>query len=234
MERILDHSSPFVVLPFEELEQAQKLLTERRCAKGEWVFREGDPATTLWIIVEGWVHLVRRSCAGRQVTIFTMTPSDALCGLSACEQGVYTAGALVATPCRLVGLSGKYVAALIERYPAFAREILTLERTRIRHMAEAMTRAHDPAACRIAGMLLRLADQFGSTVPVTHRELAQMAGTTLETSIRTTSRFRQQHLVTTQRGKITVTNRARLSRIAGGSGNGHILQGSSSVATRTT
>ena len=224
MERILTETSPFIVLPLAELEQAQKLLVERRCAKSEWVFREGDPATMLWIIVKGWVHLVRRSCSGRLVTIFTMTPSDALCGLSAFEQGAYTAGAVAATPCHLVGLPGKYVAALIERYPAFAREILTLERTRIRHMAETMTRAHDPVECRLANTLLCLAEQFGTTVPITHRELAQMAGTTLETSIRTTGRFRRQGLVATQRGKITVTDRARLSHVAVGNGNGHDLR----------
>lgn len=224
MDRILNDSSPFIVLPPAELEQAQKLLTERRCAKGAWVFREGDPATMLWMIVEGWIHLVRRSCSGRPVTIFTMTPSDALCGLSAFEQGAYTSGAVAATPCRLVGVPGTYVAALIERYPAFAREILALERTRIRHMAEAMTRAHDPVACRLANTLLRLTDQFGPTVPVTHRELAQMAHTTLETSIRVMSRWRSQGLVVTQRGKLTLADPTRLQRLsATPPGNGHTV-----------
>src|SRR3989338_8720614 len=131
VESALAHNALFLVLPPEELEQVRRLLTERGYHRGEWIFREGEPAETAWIILEGWVHLVRKSRSGRQVTLFTMTPSDALCGLSAFEQGTYTAGAVAATACRLAGLPGKYVAALIERYPAFAREVLASERLRI-------------------------------------------------------------------------------------------------------
>lgn len=214
VEQALTRNNLFLLLPPEELEQVRQLLTERRYRKGEWIFHEGEPASTVWIILEGWVHLVRESSSGRQVTIFTMTPSDALCGLSAFEQGTYTAGAMAATACRLTGLPGKYVAALIERYPAFAREVLALERLRIRHMADAICQAHEPVDCRLATTLLRLAEQFGPTIPVTHRELAQMAHTTLETSIRTMSRLRGQGIVRTQRGLITITDSDRLSRIA--------------------
>lgn len=215
MERALIHTTLFMVLPPEELAHARQLLKEQRCAKGAWIFREGDPATTVWIIAEGWVHLVRRAAGGRSVTLLTMTPSDALCGLSAFEQGVYTAGAVAATTCRLGGLPGKYVATLLERYPAFAREVLAIERRRIQHMADVICRAHDPVECRIATTLCQLADQFGPTIPVTHRELAQMARTTLETSIRTMSRFRQQRLVQTRRGHITVLDRERLAHAVG-------------------
>lgn len=209
-----------MVLPPEELAHAKQLLTEQRFAKGEWVFREGDPATTVWIIAEGWVHLVRRAASGRPVTLLTMTPSDVLCGLSAFEQGVYTAGAVAATACRLGGLPGKYVATLMERYPAFAREVLTIERHRIQHMAEVICRSQEPVETRLASTLLRLMEQFGATIPVTHRELAQMAGTTLETSIRMSSRFRQQRLVQTRRGRITVLDRERLAHVAGGPATG--------------
>lgn len=216
----LAHNALFLVLPPDEIAQVRKLLDERSYRKGEWIFREGEPATIAWIILEGWVHLVRASSHRREVTIFTMTPSDALCGLSALEEGTYTTGAVAATACRLAGLPGKYVAALVERYPVFAREVLALERLRIRHMAEAICRAHDPVESRLADTLLRLSEQFGATIPVTHRELAQMAHTTLETSIRVAGRLRSDGLVATRRGHITIRDRERLRGVAT-LGNGH-------------
>lgn len=218
MEPLLNHRSPFLVLPPEELAQLQLLMQEERVPKGAWIFREGAPAMTLWVLLEGWVHLVRQASAGRLITIFTMTPSDALCGLSAFEQRTYTLGAVAATPCRLVALPAKYMVALLERYPAFAREVLSTAQLRMRHMADAICQAQEPVEHRLAHILLRLADQFGTTIPITHRELAQMAQTTVETSIRVMSRWRSDGFVDTHRGRVTLREPGRLSRLTNGNG----------------
>ena len=61
---------------------------------------------------------------------------------------------------------------------------------------------------RIAHILLKLADRVGRaepegvliTIPLSRQDLADMAGTTLETAIRTISRFHAQGWVATRRG----------------------------------
>lgn len=59
---------------------------------------------------------------------------------------------------------------------------------------------------RILHVLKELVEEFGTTIPLTRREVAEMVGTTVETSIRTFSRFEDEGLVATSRGRILVKN----------------------------
>ena len=63
-------------------------------------------------MLEGWVHLIRSSDANdatRAVVLFTVTPNDVLCGISAIEDGRYHLSAVTGTTCRIVRLPGAMV-----------------------------------------------------------------------------------------------------------------------------
>jgi CRP/FNR family transcriptional regulator len=75
----------------------------------------------------------------------------------------------------------------------------------------------------MAHILLKLADRVGRpdpagtliTIPLSRQDLADMSGTTLETAIRTLSRFSQQGLIKTQRGGyLLILDREKLSAMA--------------------
>ena len=57
---------------------------------------------------------------------------------------------------------------------------------------------------RILHILVNLVAEFGNTIPLTRREIAEMTGTTVETCIRTFSNLEKEGLVSSARGKITV------------------------------
>jgi CRP-like cAMP-binding protein len=63
---------------------------------------------------------------------------------------------------------------------------------------------------RILHVLADMVLEFGNTIPLTRREIAEMAGTTVETSIRTFSKLEGEGLVSTSRGRIFVRDGARL------------------------
>src|SRR3989338_5579707 len=68
--------------------------------KGTRLFQQGEPATAVWMVLKGWVHLVRTPESrdgARAVVLFTITPREALCGVSALEAGHYTASGIAAT-----------------------------------------------------------------------------------------------------------------------------------------
>jgi CRP/FNR family transcriptional regulator len=76
---------------------------------------------------------------------------------------------------------------------------------------------------RLAHILVKLADRVGRpdpegvliTIPLSRQDLADMAGTTLETAIRTISRFREQGWVKTRRGGyLVITGLERLQQQA--------------------
>ena len=71
----------------------------------------------------------------------------------------------------------------------------------------------------LAAALLYLHHKFGTVLPVRRAELAEMAGTTAETAMRTLRRLEELGLVERRRGQIVIRDarrlRARLERVAG-------------------
>ena len=74
---------------------------------------------------------------------------------------------------------------------------------------------------RIASLLIKLCDKAGEKVPegvainmkLTKQDIAEMVGTTVETSIRTMSKFSKSGLVASKTGRIIVRDRERLKSL---------------------
>jgi CRP/FNR family transcriptional regulator len=70
----LDHSL-FEGLPADELEALRRLASRTTLADGEVLFGQGDPATTLYLVVQGGLVL-RTSRHGRSVITETVNPGE--------------------------------------------------------------------------------------------------------------------------------------------------------------
>ncbi|MCL0066060.1 Crp/Fnr family transcriptional regulator [Dehalococcoidia bacterium] len=70
---------------------------------------------------------------------------------------------------------------------------------------------------RIAGILVMLSGKIGPTIPFTRQEIADISGTTTETSIRVISRLKDRGIVSSNRGKITILDQTKLRLLAEGS-----------------
>lgn len=211
-------TSDAVTLSVEELPILQTLAPARQRAllseavmetyrRGEVIFRQGEHARAIWLVLDGWVHLFRASHPAHRthsVLIFTITPDEALCGISAVDSGVYNMSAVAASPCRVLRLPGERFHDALANEPAFAYQVLRLCARRLQHIAEQYGTMAEPALHRIVRALLRLRRQFGSTLPMTHCEVAQMSWTTTETAIRTIRWLKQQRYVRGTRGRVTV------------------------------
>ena len=75
--------------------------------------------------------------------------------------------------------------------------------------------AYDPVERRLAQALLRLSKKFGATIPLTKHELAELANTTVETTIRILSQLKQQGVVASSRGSTTIKKADKLQQLAG-------------------
>src|SRR3989338_5633585 len=69
--------------------------TVHHARRGAVIFKQGRRAEAAWLVLDGWVHLIRgpprRAAGAKQVVIATITPEDLLCGISAIEAATYTA-----------------------------------------------------------------------------------------------------------------------------------------------
>lgn len=195
----------FRYLPVAVLQQVGEVSDVRRFLKGEMLFEEGQSARTVWLIQRGWVHVVTRTPQGTPVTLFTVTPEEVLCGFSAVVgRAAYYASAIAATETTAVSVPREIFAQLVKRQPGFAEQVLAIYHTRMHYLARAMSLAQAPVEQRVAFVLLRLRSAFGNTLPITHHELARMAGTRWETSIRTLSSMKRHGLVASSRGRVTI------------------------------
>jgi CRP/FNR family transcriptional regulator len=205
MDGYLAQAPLFQTLPTTQVKHLAERCELRRFRKGQMLFQEGQSADSIWLIQRGWVYLIRRTPLGTQATIYTVTPEDGLCGFSTVVgEGSYFASAVAATDTTAIRIPKEEFAHLLKQQPTFAGAVLAIYHSRMRHLAEAISLASSPVEQRLAYTLLRLKGTFGKTIPVTHQELAQMAGTRWETSIRTLSTFKRKRWLATSRGKITV------------------------------
>jgi CRP/FNR family transcriptional regulator len=214
MQPFLARLPLFRALPITTLRELGEDAELRRFRKREVLFKEGQPAESVWVIQRGWVYLVRHTPQGIPVTIFTVTPKDVLCGFSAViGQSAYYASAVAASETRVIRIPRQNFSHLLKQEPGFAERILVIYHARMRHMAETISLAQAPVEQRVAYVLLRLRATFGKTVPVTHQELARMAGTRSETSIRTIASFKHKQWLATSRGKMTVLHPEQLNAL---------------------
>lgn len=86
---------------------------------GDWIFREGDPADALFIILNGRVDLKLVTDASRTTMVEISTLVDGeIAGWSVLvDPYVYRMGAVAAVPTRVVRLPGDKILSMIETHP---------------------------------------------------------------------------------------------------------------------
>jgi CRP/FNR family transcriptional regulator len=192
--------------------------------KGETIFSEGDPSEVFYTVAKGRVKVFKMTPAGKDVILEIFGPGDPLGAIAVYESRPYPASALALeeTTCLLVKKQDFF--RLLEAYPSLVRGLLL---AMTRRLVELTTRLAELTGGRIeprfARLFLKLADQLGqpaagggTRIPMSlsRQELADLAGTTIETSIRIMSRWGKDEIVRTEKDGFVVLDRAALEELA--------------------
>jgi CRP/FNR family transcriptional regulator len=194
----------FKAVPAEALREIERRMVEKKFPKGASLFLEGDPAQYVWFVKEGHVKAAINAPNGRCQTLCMVGPQNmfgACCSLSG---GSYTCNGIAETDVTVVSFPLPDFLALMGRYPQISLAVVAHVSKRLRHSKDMQSFEQESVEKRILHVLLNLAVEFGNTIPLTRREIAEMAGTTVETCIRTFSGLEKEKLVSSSRGKITV------------------------------
>jgi len=167
------------------------------------------------IVKEGRVHLMRFLEGGQASTTCVMSHGETFCCLPALDRKPYPVDAIAAVDSVVVRIPTTAFHELLQRNPAFLQESLCLFCDRLRQVEDKSCTQYDAVDRRLAQALVTLSKKFGPTIPLTKHELAELAGTTVETTIRVLSQFKKQGLVTSSRGSTTITKPDQLQRLAG-------------------
>ncbi len=203
---------PFRRLPMPVHRWLESVSEEKRLREGEVLFREGEPAGHLWIVRSGWVRLVRQVTDGQQLTVDIVTPKERFCGLTAFISGRYMSTAVAAGPVTVVAIPAKALSLLMQEHVELASYVAKQFDERYQHMVAVYTTAFCPVQQRLAAVLIRLKRAFGSVLPVTRREVAEMGGTTVETAIRVTRQMQKEGILQVSRGRIAILHPSLLAK----------------------
>ena len=213
----------FADVPERELVALAATTCEQAYRAREYVFMENDPADYFCFVHTGRVKILRTSRGGRDVVLELLGPGEPFGGVAVIERRPYPASAQTTEDSVVLKIPRAPIVALTERHPAVIRAMALMIGRRLRTAHESVrSLAADPVEARVAAMLLRLAERDGKRRPggimlpyhLTRRSLADMTGTTVETTIRIVSRWQKDRLVRDEDGRLLLADPAALRTIA--------------------
>ncbi len=212
-ESLLTHLPPFSKLEKREIRTILDQATSRRYDEGVAIFDEGAPAERFFMLLDGYVRVVRVTLTGEQVTALHI-PAGQLLGIAkAIGRETYPATAMTATESIVLSWPTRLWDGFVADYNGFATETYKTVGDRMGEIHNrVMEMATQQVEQRVANALLRLINQTGRKVsdgieidfPITRQDLSELTATTLHTASRLLSAWEKQGLVQSKRKRIKV------------------------------
>jgi len=210
----------------EQMERLDAIVAKRRSlARGEMLFRTGEPFTSLYAVRTGFFKTCLSSEDGRdQVTGFQM--AGELLGLDGIGTDHHT--------CDAVALEDSHVCVIpYSQLEELSREISDLQRHFHKIMSREIVREHGVmlllgsmrAEERLAAFLLNLTQRLGArgfsasslVLRMTREEIGSYLGLKLETVSRAFSKFQEDGVLEVKQRQIQVLNPQALQNLVNGS-----------------
>jgi len=112
---IIERFDSFSSLKDDEIRALAILAVENRYSAGESIFHEGDPATNLYLLLEGRVEMTMNTNAdgSRRAAVITLGPGEVFGWSSLVEPYQLTASAFCVTPVRVIAIPAPGMRALM-------------------------------------------------------------------------------------------------------------------------
>lgn len=207
----------------EELREVAKYIQVRNYRRNEYIFFEEEAEPGIYILVEGLVKLIKETSEGKSIIVRLVFPGEVF-GWIEWGKNVpkfkYTA--MAALDSTLLYLSNRDFINLAIKYPAIAIKITCDATYNLLQTYEVLKSiASGKVEERIAKLLLELAEKVGEKkngriiikLPLTRQDIAEMTGTTVETTIRVMSKWKKQGIINTERGYIEIIKKEELQKL---------------------
>lgn len=215
--QIIKNSSIFSNLNDDELSELATLSVEHSFMPDEFIFWDGDTPEWFYIVAEGQVKVLKHSSSGKEFIIAFFGPGEMFGEVAVFENKPYPASAQAVTEIKVIGVKKDAFLSFLANRPQVALKIISVLGERLR---DAQGRLRDFAGERVeqrlAGVLLMLSAKLGPTLPFTRQEIADVAGTTIETTIRVMSTLKNRGIIRSARGKVIILDEQKLRLLSEG------------------
>jgi CRP/FNR family transcriptional regulator, nitrogen oxide reductase regulator len=223
-ESLLAGLPPFSRLSRAEIRAILDRAAPRRYPEGSAVFHEGAAAERFYLLLDGYIRVVRNAPSGEQVIALHIPPGQLFGIAPAIGRDTYPATAVCASESLALGWPVRLWGEFAAKYDGFATETYRTLGARLGEFQSRVTElATQAVEQRVAAALLRMVNQSGRKTaegieivfPVTRADIAEMTGTTLHTVSRLLSAWEREGIVRSTRRHVTVTAPHRLVVLSG-------------------
>jgi len=196
-----------------ELTEVAGLFAVKSYEDGDHIFLEGEPSTSLCLVSTGRVKIVKHTEEGKDVILEIIAPPEIFGGVAVLDGRAYPASAQAMEKCTVVSLSRQEFLGLMDRFHVLAVEASIYFGDRLRNAYDMLRSISvERVERRIASLLLRFGERIGTRkgeetvmeLGLTMQEIAEMVGTTVETTIRSMNKFRKEGLLEYSRGQVRI------------------------------
>lgn len=218
--RLLAAAPYFKSLSTEQIEAVQRQFTQNHYTAGSTIYSAGEPARRLSIVAAGTVKVQRPTWDGKDILLDLLVPGDHFGSLAELGDETYPDTAIAHTECCILSTTSAEFSQMLTTYPTVAIDSLSIVAARLRQAQSTIEQLSAyPVEQRIARTLAHLAEKVGVEkgdatlidIPLSRQDLADMAGTTVETASRVMSDFKRDGLIDSGRMWISVRDTEKLA-----------------------
>ncbi len=211
----------FACLSDQDLALVSRDLMQKDYAKGQIVFRQGDPGEELFIVSRGKIRIFRMTPSGHETSINLYTRLDIFGDYNVLDGGTRSATAQAVEPCTLLAIPGHKFVEHVEAMPKLAMGLIRLLVAKAQWTsAYAETIAQYDAAGRLLHLLLLYNEQFGEEqIPgkrytidlgLNQTDLASLVGARREWINHVLQQWSRRGLIEYASGKIVILDLERV------------------------
>ncbi len=187
-------------LTSDEIEEIRAHINVVQYSKRDIIFRQNSGTSHLMFVKSGLVKVYKESKDGRAYILKILTSGEFLGLLSFYGNTIHQFSASAVEDCEIGYIDIQVFNRILKKNGTFAMELIRLVSREGLYMFEKLLRlSHKQLPGRIADVILYFSDIINKNeefdFPLTRRELAELAGTTKESFIRTLAEFKNDKII---------------------------------------
>lgn len=197
------------------LEKVGKIGIEKSYVKDECIFNEGENPKAMGLIIEGRIKVVKHSPEGKDVIVRIIDKEQIFGEVAVFDNKPYPASAVAMVDTKAFIIERYKLIELLNNEPQIALDIISDLGRKLRDLLDTVKNiATEHVDKRIIITLLKLYEATGNpTLKIKRQDIAEMCGTTVETTIRIIRQIEDNGYIKTERGIIDIINAGALKNL---------------------
>jgi CRP-like cAMP-binding protein len=197
----------FRELPEAVIDAIRRSGTVRHFPRGEPLFRQGEAAKGLFVVMRGSVRVYQIGSSGREHVLTVEQPGGSVAELPLFDGGPYPAYAEAAEESVLFTLGCERFGVILREHPEVGQEVIRALAQRLRRLVQTVEGlALKEVRQRVAALLLQCADDDGPefTLPTSNEQIAGQLGTAREVVSRAIHGFAHDGLIEVEGRRVKI------------------------------